>query len=63
MLQNFCHLQKNCNVIVQQNIFDTLAHLVSDADDSDLIEAIMLLLWKLASSCHNDLSKASPVIK
>lgn len=62
MLQNFCHLQKNCNIIIQQNIFDTLAHLVSDADDN-MIKAIMLLLWKLASSCHSDLSKATPVIE
>ena len=62
MLQNFCHLQKNSDLVVQQNIFDILANLIGDAGDNDTLEAILLFLWKLASSCHGDLSKAFAVI-
>ena len=62
MLQNFCHLQKNSDTVVQQNVFEILANLVGDADDNDTLEAILLFLWKLASSYHRDLSKAFAVI-
>ena len=62
MLQNFCHLQKNSDIVVQQIVFDILANLVGDADVNDTLEAILLFLWKLASSCHRDLSKAFAVV-
>ena len=62
MLKNFCHIHKNSEIIIQQNVFDVVTNLISNAGDNDTLEAILLLLWKLAFSCHRDLSKASAVI-
>ena len=62
ILKNFCCLQKNCEVIIQQNVFNILADLISPDADDETLEAVILLLWKLALSCHSDLRNASPVI-
>jgi len=62
MLKNFCYVQKNCDIIIQQNVFSILANLIDVVDEDDVLKAILLFLWKLASSCHSNLGMASPVI-
>ena len=62
MLKYFCCVQTNCDIIIQQNGLSILMDLLNNSTDVDFVEALLLLLWKLASSCLNDPNKSLPII-
>lgn len=62
MLKYFCCVQKNCDIIIEQNGLSILMDLFNSSTDADFVEALLLLLWKLASSCLNDPNKSLPIV-
>jgi len=62
MLANFCCLLDNCYEIFKQQGLKIVCDLF-DTDDNELVEAILLFLWKLKSMCLEQVKTQSELSK